>query len=217
MAFQSVPDTALFTAHFLGPDGTRPSFGLYSRNIAAPWDASQLGIIAEDLADAIESDYLPVLSTDTTFVNVVSRDLEQEFGLVIEHAPRNEAGTLASPSLPAEVALKATFIGESGGAPRRGGIFLLPPSESQVVGSIVQAGPLLAFQAAAEALHNAMSSGGPAHVIVSRYSGTHLVGPDTNGEIKRVPTKRAVGVTNTVPTVIVHNRVDSQKKRRPSE
>lgn len=216
MAFQSVPDTALFVANFTGPDGTAMSFGLYSRNTLAPWDASQLTLIADDLADAIEADYVPALSSDFTFVNITSRDLEIEFGRVIEHTPRNTAGTLASPSLPANVAVRATFIGDPGNAPRRGGINLLPPAESQVVGNIVQATPLALLQTAAESMHNAMNASGPAHVIVSRYQGT-LVTVSSTGKKFREPVKRDTAATNTVPTVIVRSRTDSLRSRRPAE
>lgn len=216
MAFQSVPDTAAFTANFTGPNGTHPSFTLYSRNTLAPWDASQLTTLANAFRDEIIDSYLPLLSTDHTFVNVTSRDLEAEFGRVIEHDPVDEPGMLGSPSLPAEVALRVTFIGDPGSAPARGGIYLLPPSENQVVASIVDSGALSDFQDCAEALHNSMSSAGPAHVIISRYSGMAPVSYP-NGEIIRRPVKRDVAVTNTVPTVIVRSRVDSQRKRRPSE
>lgn len=215
MAFQSVPDTALFVAEFQGPDGIRPSFGLYSRNLAGPWDASQLAAIAGDLRTAITDDYMPVVSNELTFVQVTSRDLEVEFGRYIEHGGAAVVGGVASPALPAHVSVVATFIGEPGAAPSRGRINLLPPTESQVEGTILNAGAVEDLQDAADALHNAMSATGPAHVIVSRFSGT-VVTTAASGKKFREPVKRAVAVTNTVPTVIVRNRLGAQRKRRPA-
>lgn len=216
MGFQSVPDTCLFTAHFTGPNGTHPSFSLASRNLLEPWNALQQGELADAFLAALTDDYLPILSTDHTLVRITSRDLEQEFPLIIEHEAVNLAGGLASPSLPAEVAVKVTCIGAPGSAPRRGGWFFLPPAESQVTGSLLTTAAVDEFQAAAEALHNSMSASGPAHVMISRYSGTSFVDLPSGERVKRA-TKRPVAVTNTIPTVIVKNRVDSQKNRRPRE
>lgn len=215
MGFQSVPETALFTANFNGPNGTRMSFSLASRNTLAPWDASQLTLIADDFRDAIVGSYLPLVSSDFTFVNVTSRDLEAEFGRVIEHAAVNTQGGLGSPSLPANTAVRGKFICDPGGAPRQGGIYLLPPGESQVVASLISAGPLAGLQAALEDLHNAMSAGGPAHVIISRFHGTTKT-TSPSGRVFREPIKRAQAETNTVPTVVVRDRVASQRARRPA-
>jgi hypothetical protein len=219
MAFQSVPDTAQFTARFAGPDGTTPSFSLYCRDTADVWDGAQLTVIANALRDAIISDYLPALPSDHTFVRITSRVLEDQFGLVQEEAAVNQVGGLASPSLPAEVSVRATFIGAPGGAPRRGGIFLLPPGESQVVGNLLTAGAAGDLLDAVTAFKAAMDTGAGSHVIVSRYNGmaleTRQRGDLTTQEA--APVKRAVAVTNTVSSVAVGSRVDSQKKRRPAE
>jgi hypothetical protein len=216
MPFQSVPDTAAFTAHFTGPDGTRMSFTLYSRNTAAPWDATQLSTMAEALADAIDADYMPAVSSDFTFINVTGRDLEAEFGRVHEGAAHNTAGGIAVASLPANVAVRATFIGEPGAAPRRGGINLLPPTEAQVVGNIVQPAALALLETAVASMAAAVDAGTAAHAIVSRYSGT-TVTVSPSGRKFREPVKRVAAVTNTVNDIIVKNRVDSQRKRRPKE
>lgn len=214
--FQSVPDTVLFRALFSGPDNRAASFGLYSRNTAAAWDAGNMTTIADALRDAIIADYMPHVSNEWSFDRIISRDLEPQFGRVIEHAPVPTVGGVLVPSLPHEVALAATFIGEPGAAPSRGRIYLLPPAESQVDGSTVTAAALALLQTAAESMHNAMSGAGPAHVIVSRFDGTQLVAfPD--GTTRKVAVKRPVGLTNTVPTVIVRGRVDSQRARRPAE
>lgn len=217
MAFQSVPDTCLFIARFADAAGRVLSFGLYSRNTAAPWDATQMGLIGADLRTAVVNDYLPFVSNELDFIGWTARDLEPEFGRFIE-TPESPviAGGLASPALPNNVSVVGSFIGEPGAAPSRGRIFLLPPAESQVEGSIVNAGALASLQTALESLHNAMSAAGPAHVIVSRYSGSDLV-PYPDGTTRKKPTKRAVAVTNTVPTVIVRNRVDSQRARLARE
>lgn len=215
--FQSVPDTALFTAQFQDGDGRTLSFGMYSRNTAAPWDATQLGLLGDDLRTSVVNDYLPNVSDELTFVGWTARDLEVEFGRLIE-TPESPgiAGGLASPALPNNVSVVGTFIGNPGAAPSRGRIFLLPPAESQVDGNRLNAGALSDLQTSLESLHNAMSAVGPAHVIVSRYAGTSLVAyPD--GTVRKKPTKRAVALTNTVPTVVVRNRVDSLRTRLPRE
>lgn len=217
-AFQPVNNTASFTAHFTGPDAAPASFTLYSRNDAGPWDEVALTNIAEDLRDAIVASYLPVVSDEWNFDRVVGRDLEDQFPQVVEVTPAGAApGELVSKSLPVNVAVRATFVGDPGSAPRTGGIALLAPAEAQVDGSLLTLVSQGVLQDAAEALHNAMSAVGPAHVIVSRYSGTHLEGPDSKGRIKLVPTKRLAGVTNTVQSVRLGRRVDTLKKRLPRE
>lgn len=214
MAFQSVPDAALFTVECSGPDGTTPSFGLSAKNTAA-WTAGEMNTVAAALEAALIADVAPILPSDHTIVRVVVRDLETEFGLVVERPAISEVGAVASPSLPAEVAIRGTFLGTPGNPPRRGGVYLPPPAESQVVGSILQAGPLASWEAALTALGVAMSTGTADHVIISRYNGTALVaGP--GGQLLRRPVKRATGLTNTITGNVVASVLSSQKKRRPA-
>lgn len=215
MAFQSVPDAALFTAEFAGPDGTTPSFSVVSYNNAAPWDASQIGAVCDAIEAVIISDYVPLLSNDSTFVRMVGRDLEAQNGLVLERTAVNEVGALASPSLPANTAVRVKFVGAPGGFPARGGCYLLAPAESQVVGSVVQATPLGLLQDFAEALSAAAGPSAASHAMVSRYQGTtETEGP--GGRVFRTPIKRAVAVTNLVNSVVVQSRIASQRKRRPA-
>lgn len=215
MPFQSVPDTCLFTVHFDGPDGTTPSFDLYSRDTTVAWDAARQTAVGAALEAAVINDYCPVLPSDHTFSGITSRALEVQYGLVVEHTVVPTVGGLASPSLPAEVAVRATFVGTPGAAPSRGGLYLPPPGESQVVGSIVQAGPLASLQAAVASMAGAMNDGTADHVIVSRYFGSALVAQG-DGQVLKKPTKRAAGITNTVGSIVVLNVLSRQKKRRPA-
>lgn len=215
MAFQSVPDACLFTIGFTGPDGTTPSFELVARDESVAWDASRQTAVGAALESAVITDYCPLVPSDHTFTSLTSRALEVQYGLVVEHTIVPTVGGLASPSLPAEVAVRGTFLGTPGAAPSRGGLYLLPPGESQVVGSIVQAGPLASLQAALASMAGAMNNLTADHVIISRYNGTALVA-QPNGEVLSKPVKRPVGLTNTVSSVIVRNRLASQKKRRPA-
>lgn len=215
MAFQSVPDACLFTVHFSGPDGTSPSFGLVARDESVAWDAARQTAVGAELEARVIADYMPLVPDDTTFTGMTSRALEVQYGLVVEHTVVPTVGGLASPSLPAEVAVRATFVGTPGAAPSRGGCYLLPPGENQVVGSIIQAGPLASLQAAVVAMAGAMNHLTADHVIVSRYQGTELV-EYPNGEKKFEPVKRATALTNTVGSIVVDNVLSSQKKRRPA-
>lgn len=215
MPFQSVPDACLFTVHFSGPDGTTPSFGLVSVDDDVAWDAARQTAVGAALETAVITDYMPLVPDDTTFTGITSRALEVQYGLVVEHTVVPTVGGLASPSLPAEVAVHATFVGTPGAAPNRGGCYLLPPGENQVVGSIIQAGPLASLQAAVVSMAGAMNNATGDHAIISRYSGTALVaGP--GGQLLRRPVKRATGITNIVGSIVVDNLVKSQKKRRPA-
>jgi hypothetical protein len=212
--FQSVPDTASFTVECAGPDATTPGFSLYAANTAA-WSAGEMGNVAAALEAVLVADVAPVLPTDHTIVRVVVRDLEAQFGLVVERPAINQLGAVASPSLPAEVAVRGTWLGTPGAPPSRGGLYTPPPAESQVVGSILQAAPLAAWEAAMTAMAGAMDTGTATHVIVSRYSGTALVALPDGQTVKR-PVKRAAGVTNTVTGNVVGSVLASQKKRRPA-
>jgi hypothetical protein len=212
--FQAVPDACLFTVHFTGPDGTTPSFELVSRDQDVDWDLTRQTAVGAALEAAVITDYVPLLPNDTTFSGISSRDLSVQYGLVVEHTVVPTVGGLASPSLPAEVAIRVAFKGTPGAPPDHGGMYLLPPGESQVVGSIVQAGPLASLQTAAANMAGAMNNATGDHVIISRYQGTVLT-PGPNGTFSFKPVKRATAVTNTVVSVTVRNMLASQKPRRP--
>lgn len=215
MAFQSVPDTAQFTAFFEGPDGTNASFSLYSRNTLAPWDESQLNTIEADFRQAV-TDYMAHVSNEWSFVRTEARDLEVEFGRVQEYAFAAVVGSLAVASLPANVAVVGSFRGQPGSAPRSGRIYLLPPTEAQVTGNLLSAGAVTDLQGDLEDLGNSMSASGPAQVLVSRYSGSTLVDMPDGQRLKK-PTKRLTAVTNLVASRTVKTRVDSQRRRLPDE
>lgn len=215
--FQSVNNTAKFDCLFALNHVERAQFSVYCRNSAAPWDATQLTTKANQIRDAIVDDYMPVVSEAHDFVGIVARDLEDQFGRVeevIEVAPI--PGGLAQPTLPGNVAVVATFKSALG-APRRGRIFLLPPTETQVVGDLLSLAAQAALFTAADSIHDAVTASGfNSHVIVSRFQGNTLQ-LNSRGETVRKPTQRVIPAVADVAAVEVKRRTDSMRSRLSKE
>lgn len=213
MAFQAVADTISLTCHFLLAHLTPAQFTVYCKDSGTAWDGAHMQAKAEDVADAIIADYIDALSIDHDFVGVTARDLEPEFGRVVEHTVAATPGTVNSPSLPGQIAPVCNFRSEVG-APRRGSIKLMPPAENQVVADALSGGAAAALQAAMESLHNAVGSGvGETHVIISRFSGKTLVAGPGESMIYK-PTPRETVAVQTVESVDVNTLVGTQRSRR---
>lgn len=218
MAFQPVDNTAQFTAKFTVL-GEPCQFAVYSNDDAGNWDATELNDVMEAIRDAIVTEYMPAVSEDHAYLGIVGRDLEAEFGRVEElFEPAPVAGGLDEPSLPGNTVVRATFMSATG-APRRGGISLLAPTEAQVTGNRLLAGAQTALQAAVEAISAAAGLAARSHVIVSRFDGRELVTVSKFGEDTTVwkPKKRASGVVADVARVRIGTRIDTLRRRLPAE
>lgn len=213
MAFQPVLDTISLTCRFLINHVTPAQFTVFCRDQGTAWDGAHMAAKADAVADAIVADYLPALSQDHDFVGVTARDLEVQFGRVVENPVAATPGELASPMVPGVVAPICTFHNEVG-APRQGRIKLMPPAENQIAGDVLNGGAIAALQAAMEALHTAVDEGvGETHVILSRFSGTELVDLP-NGERRKRPIAREVVSVGTVESVEVGALIGTQRSRR---
>lgn len=212
--FQPVNNTAEFEAQFSLGNGQLAQFSFYAKNDAAPWDATQLNNVRDDFADAIIASYMPVVCDAHSFLGVVARDLETQFGRVSERfeaAP--VAGDIASPSLPANVAPIVKLFCDVG-PPRQGRVFLLPPTEGQAVGDRLEAAAQTALQTAIQAVFDAIDANANVAVVaVSRYSGTTVVAELPSGRKIRQPIKRDEGVTAPIASVAVQSLLGSQRRR----
>lgn len=214
MAFQAVPNVISLQCNFLLLHLIEAHFTVYCENDAEAWDGAAMATKAEAVADAIVAEYVPLMSQDHDFIGVTARDLEVQYGRVVEFPVAATPGGIASPSLPTQVAPVVKWRAEVG-APRLGFAKLMAPAENQVVGNLISGGTTLAdLTAAMDALRAAITDGvGPSHVILSRYSGMHNVdGP--NDTVERVPTQRGAVLTNNVQAGIVNPILGTQKSRR---
>lgn len=223
MTFQSAPNAAEIRVLFDVNDGEkRVGFSLYSRRASANWTVTELTAVAASVYSAVEDDFIPVLSAQHSFVGVIAKDLENEFPVFVEQfAPAPIPGDVAGDALPSQNAVVVTWLGATGSAPRRGRIYLPSPAESQVEGSRLTSAAQTALDAAAVALRASVED--PAGVadasqaIVSRYSGSTVVGTSLSGKAIKEANKRAVAVVNGVSGYRLTNRIDSQRKRMPRE
>lgn len=223
MPFQSAPQCAEARVLFDLNDGSkRAGFSLYARKASGDWTESDLSLFADAVSDAVIADLIPALSDDHSFVGVIAKDLEDEFPLRVENLQETPVpGEVASPALPNATAVVGTWIGAAGSAPRRGRIYLPSPAESQVDGNVLTAGADTALTAAVAALRTALEPitgvAGSSQAIVSRYSGSTVIGTTSGGREVKEATKRLTAIVNGVDNFRVSSRVDSQRRRAPRE
>lgn len=209
MAKQLVPDVAEARLFFTASE--KPcQMSIYARNTSDPWTLDNLADYGASLRTWVDS-YLSVLSNAHTYVGMSINDLGADPGNTFEDIEATPVqGDVAEPALPNNVALKATFVGGQNAYPRRGGVYLLPPTEAQVGGNFTTTTFETAIEAIMQILIDEVSAPilGRALVIVSRYNKALYPTP---------PHKRPEGVSNTVASITVKRRMDTQRRRLPVE
>lgn len=220
-----VPDTARCTIR-----GAQVSFGgtveclltIYVRNTAGPWSSVALGLLADDaIARVSAASFRAVVSPRCTFTEVEVQDIGTDpYGLASAKAfpagiNGTNAGTQDAPVMtPAVIQMK----GDAGGEPRSSFVNSFPLTELQTDGNST------VDVATTDALTNAYSDlleGGwlpsetGATVIVSRYKGFTLV-TQPNDTVTKEPTPRAVGVANTLDTVLCRRLLGRRASRQTS-
>lgn len=211
--FQSVPNTAEFEALFRLGNGQEAQFSFRANNDAGPWDATQLNAARDAYRDAIVAELMPVVCDAHEFLGVRARDLEVRFGRMseaIEAAP--VAGSLASPSLPGNVAVVVKLFCDIG-PPRQGRVFGLPPTEAQVDGDTLTGAAQTALQDAFQAIFDSLDDlPNVAVVAVSRFSGT-LKEVTPSGKKVSTPIPRDEAVVANVSSVTVQSLLGSCRRR----
>lgn len=209
MAFQRVPDT--FQVVVKGQLQT----GKIWNNVLYYHDPGVLTqVIADSYCDLVTGNYtelLGVWSTQTSVFGITITDLDTE------GAPQFEStsgapiiGTAGGDAMPNEVSAligtDTSFRGRSG----RGRIFIPGFAESASDGQGPSSGAVAALSSF---ITEYLTHGTP--VVVSRYSGTHLVaGP--GGQTLRRPLLRGEAVTHDVVSAQADGLWVSQRRRRPA-
>lgn len=216
MAFQRVPDTAkidLVYGYGSGPD-VMSSF--YIRNTAL----DRTGEYLETLIDAVgawwDAEVKSLQTSAITLRTIKATDLDSQFGARAEQS-QGTAGTGAGTAAPSVVSALVHYLGDPGSAPRKGTVFHPGLTEAQIGTDALDGTFAGTLQSAYDALR---TTGGfavsDALVIVSRYSGSTIVGGDETHPSRKKPTPRTVAITNTISGTVVPTRVGVQKRRRPS-
>lgn len=207
MAFQAVPDTASFRVVML-ETGTLVEMvnTLYVRNLVLGWNAAHLQTTAVAIGNEWRDSVMPQLQTSVTLDKVLATDEGVEFGVQYT-AEYNTAGSIAGTPLSLLDAMHATFRGDSGAPPRRGGLFISGFGEADLAKDTWDATRAGNIQVALQDVIAAVTAlgNGDAVVIVSRYSKTANPIP---------PHKRTEAETNTIASVEVSQFLATQRDRR---
>lgn len=221
MTFQPAPLAAEIRAIFLLNGEKTAGFSMYSRLTSGVWTTARLNALCASLDAAILADYIPALSHSHSYIGVRAKNLAVEFGESVELLGGGVPGDLVADALPNQAAVVITWLGSPGSAPARGRSYLPSPSEAQVTGSSLTSGAVTALEAVATSLRAAVEdpSGIPeaSQAIVSRYSGSVVVGTTQSGRPIKEALKRDTAIVNGVAGFRVGGRVDSQRKRMPRE
>lgn len=204
MAFQPVPSTASFRlVHqyvdpgLLGNSELMCTF--YIRNTVLGWPVARVSASGTTLGNGWRDQVMPLMSSNLTFDRVDGRDEGSEFGAQATVQYNTIGGDAGADSSLAVCPLLQLF-GTTGGAPRRGRLFLPTISEGRTAGNAVVAATITSLLAAFAAIDASIVGGGDAWVIVSRF----------NNKVKR-----ATAATNTIATRNIRPLLATQRDRRP--
>lgn len=177
-----------------------------------PIDAGLLLNLAEAIEGWWETNVQPLLSSDVALNEVFSIDLTTSTGPVASFTTGLPLlGSVGVEAVPANVAPCISFKTANRGRSFRGRNYLIGLPNSFVAGNHMAADWMANMVEAYQALNAAVASQGFAHVVVSRFSGSTIV-----GGIK-VPTPRVTGLSTAVTTYsFVDDVVDSQRGRLPN-
>lgn len=205
MAFQRVPDTAMFTflqSRGLPFPGDYPILtSVYVRNTVLARTTSYFTTICNSLVSWWDQYVQPLVSTSINLSGVTYRDLNNEFGeagLITSSLVGTGAGEISA----GFASVLFNLVCDPGLAPRRGRMYMAPPMETHVDpgGDSLTVAGRAAWQDALDNLSNAAAAfGTDAMVVVSRYE---------NGAL------RPEAATNTLLSTTVNGLLASQTRRR---
>lgn len=208
MPFQAVPDTASFKIVMRSSSAAVEINNIiYARNTVVGWSVGQLSDHAIAIGDAWRDNMMPLISSNATFDRVEARDEGAEFGnAVVEEY--NTVGGVAGTPLSAMACIQVKIVGDSGGPPRVGRLFVSPFSEADIAVDVWDATLAGNVRDAVIAVRDAIDAVTPAPgamVLVSRYSKT--ANPVA-------PHKRTVAETNTISQFVAVTALATQRDRR---
>jgi hypothetical protein len=203
--FVPVSNTALVEARVL-VNAQQCENTLWFKSPSA-FTATSLGTLGIMVRDWHVTNYLPLVSSALTLVEVVSTDQTAADGLQDVTIPDPGSVGGASPNvMPNNVTLTVSFRTGHRGRSFRGRNYVNGLTEDQVDGNSFVAGLTDLWQGVYEALIGAASDIGMEWVVASRFSG---VDPVTHDPIPRV-----AGVTTPITSVLVVDPfVDSARRR----
>lgn len=201
MAFVPAPDTAKVEIRYL-LTGQQIENVMNFRHTGG-YDAGLLEELADAVRGMVESEWLPLMSDDLTFLEVKATDISVEGGESVTAFPSEPSGgALTGSRLPNESSIAIRFKASTGGRNGSGRLFWPTINVSQTDAANTMSPTSLAdIIAAIQALVDALNVLGHIFVIVSRYLNNAA---------------RTTAVDYQVVSINAFDRtLDSQRRRKP--
>lgn len=209
MAFQRVPDTALFVLSWT--DGAVVwQNGIYVRDEVETWDDASLTTVGEALRDWQDTKQVTIVNGNWAAQSIEGRSLDEEFGASVT-IPVTATGSDTGATGPYNVAAVIQLRGDSGGPPRRGWLFHGGLVDENIGGRTLAGGFVTEAQGIYDDLPGDITAAqaSAAMVIVSRYeSVTNPTPPPAN-----ITVLRSEAVTNTLASIACRSRLGTIRRR----
>lgn len=151
--------------------------------------------LGNDLADWWISNMAPELSSNLSLIEVYLTDLTSQIGATVSVVTAlPQVGGLADESMSNNVAACISFKTPFRGRSFQGRNYIAGLSAARVLLNVIDTASLNAFRSAYQLFSAFPGNIGFTHVVVSRYSGSTIVGG------KKIPTPRVAGITSDVQT-----------------
>lgn len=198
MAFIPVPNAVKVVITFsLAGQLVNLTLGLEK---ASAVSVSDLETAATGTQDWAVNELLPWLSSQLTLTGMEAYDLSSASAPVVAYSLATpHAGSAASPSLPNNAAAVISFRTDQRGRSARGRMYVPGiPQNVQASATTLGTAFVAALTQAGADINSYLTSVPFTHVVISRY---------TNNA------PRAVGTTEAVTSVVMDNKIDSQRRR----
>ncbi len=172
---------------------------LHFRGTAA-WTEALMNTLAGEVISWWNVNIRPSLSADLTLMRVKVTDQESQIGPAVEYTTGLplSGGVSATPGLPGNVACVVSFRTANRGRNYRGRNYIAGIPEGSVTGNELAGAFITAMDTGYEALLTTALANSADLVVASRY-------------FQNAP--RVAGITSVVTSIIVDDRVDSQRRR----
>jgi hypothetical protein len=214
MAFIPVPGTWEIAVKQIFGNAVFPVNTYYVKpNAPTTLDQSHADFVAELIENAYESSGLQArMATTWALDEIVVTDLTSTTAPSILGSFDALAGTDATETLAPQTAGMIEWGTSLRGRSFRGRTFLTGFCEDSNIGTPTAAAQV-AMQDFAGTLVTGLGTGGYPMQVVSRFSGTHLQGPDLRGRIRLVPTPRVTGLATPITTAVAETVWKTQRRR----
>ena len=197
--FQPVPRTAALTVRQLIADGSVECLNtFYAQRLTDEWDENTIASKIEELGSAWSSGPRAYQAPNITTVEIIGRDISQEFGPIVTF-PMNLAGGNNDEPIPWQCAALVRLTASAAQAPRRGRLFIAGMTNQNVTRGELTPQMATLLTNGVQACVDAIADTDVVPVIVSRW---------------QAGVGRPEGVTNVITGVSTRLVLGSQRDRR---